>query len=115
VDVIVARDEFAKNHPDLTIRLLKVIKRTVLWYNEHLEESLGILASILGIDKEVFRPLLLAMPPLLALKPEDRASILETVKYLRDSGIIAADLRDSQIFDDRFAREAGIYDGGKGY
>jgi sulfonate transport system substrate-binding protein len=115
VDVIVARDEFAKTYPDLTVRLLKVIKRTVLWYNEHLEESLDIFASILSMDKEAFRPLILSMPPLLALKPEDRASILETVKYLRDSGIIAADLRNSQIFDDSFAREAGIYDGGEGY
>jgi sulfonate transport system substrate-binding protein len=115
VDVIVARDEFVKNHPDLTVRLLKVIKRTVLWYNEHLEESLDILASILGLNKEVFRPLILATPPLLALKPEDRVAILETVKYLRDNGIITADLKDPQIFDDSFARQAGIYDGGKGY
>jgi sulfonate transport system substrate-binding protein len=115
VDVIVARDEFVKTYPDLTARFLKVIKRTVIWYNEHLEESLDILASYLSINKEVFRPLIFAMPPLLALKPEDRNSILETVKYLRDNGIITADLKDSQIFDDSFAREAGIYDGGRGY
>jgi sulfonate transport system substrate-binding protein len=115
VDVIVGRDEFVKTHPDLTVRLLKVIKRTVLWYNEHQEESLDILASYLSINKEVFRPLLLATPPLLALKPEDRNSILETAKYLRDSGIITANPTESRIFDDSFAREAGIYDGGKGY
>jgi sulfonate transport system substrate-binding protein len=115
VDVIVARDKFVKTYPDLAVRLLKVIKRTVLWYNEHQEESLDILASYLSINKEVFRPLILAMPPLLALKPEDKNSILETAKYLRDSGIITADLREERIFDDRFAREAGIYDGGQGY
>jgi aliphatic sulfonates family ABC transporter substrate-binding protein len=115
VDVIVARDEFVKTYPDLTVRLLKVIKRTVIWYNEHLEESLDILASFLSLNKEVFRPLILATPPLLALKPEDKNSILETVQYLRDSGIISVNLRESQIFDDSFAREAGIYDGGQGY
>jgi ABC-type nitrate/sulfonate/bicarbonate transport system substrate-binding protein len=115
VDVIVARDDFVKKNPDLAIRLLRVIKRTAIWYNEHREESLEILAAFSGINKEVIRPLLVSMPPQLALKEEDKASILETVQYLRKSGIITADVTAAQIFNDTFAQKAGIYDNGAGY
>ncbi|MDR3284034.1 MAG: NrtA/SsuA/CpmA family ABC transporter substrate-binding protein [Treponema sp.] len=115
IDVLVARDDFVKQHPDVAVRLLRVIKRTAIWYNEHSEESLEILTAFLGIDKEVIRPLLASMPPQLALKKEDKTSILETVQYLRKNGIITANVTAAQIFNDAFAKEAGIYDNGKGY
>ena len=115
LSVIVGRDDFVKQYPDLTTRFLKVIKRAVVWYNENFEESLDILAAAVSIDKEVLRAPTLAMPPLLALSGPNKASILEVGQYLRQSGIISVNLTEAGVFNDRYAKEAGIYDGGKGY
>jgi sulfonate transport system substrate-binding protein len=115
LSVIVVRNDFVNTHPDVVIRFLKVIKRAAVWYNENFEESLDILAASVSIDKEILREPTLSMPPLLALDSADKASILEVARYLKESGVIIEEPLDAHIFNDSYAREAGIYDGGEGY
>ncbi len=108
INVIVGRTEFTKEHPDLAVRFLKVIKKTAEWRDSNFEESLGILAKRTGVDKEALRASASSMPPLLALKDSHKQAILETAQYLKNNNIIRRDLTVEQIFNDEYAVKAGI-------
>ncbi len=108
INVIVARTEFLEQYPEIAARFLKVLKKTAEWRDENFEESLSILATRSSIDKESIRALLSSLPPLLALSDSHKQAILETAQYLKDNEIITEDLTAADIFNDSYAKEAGI-------
>jgi aliphatic sulfonates family ABC transporter substrate-binding protein len=115
MSVFVARDGFAAEYPELVTRFLKAIRRAVLWRNDNFEESLAIMAKRIGLDPEILRISLELTPPKLALNEQHRAAILETSEYLYKNGITAEKITPTQAFEDKYAKEAGIYDGNPGY
>lgn len=115
ISVFVARDGFAAENPELVTRFLKAIRRAALWRNDNFEESLAIIANRVGLDPEILRISLELSPPKLALTEQYRAAILETSEYLYKNGITAEKTTSVQAFEDKYAKEAGIYDGNPGY
>jgi sulfonate transport system substrate-binding protein len=115
MSVFVARDSFTSEYPELAVKFLKAIRRAVLWRNENFEESLILTANRIGIDPEILRISLELTPPKLALNEQHRAAILETSDYLYKNGITAEKITAAQAFEDKYAKEAGIYDGNPGY
>ncbi|HWQ78450.1 MAG TPA: NrtA/SsuA/CpmA family ABC transporter substrate-binding protein, partial [Anaerovoracaceae bacterium] len=108
INVIVGRTEFTEKYPDLTVRFLKVLQKTVEWRNANFEESLEITANRIGVNKEDIRAALTSMPPVLALDDEKKQAILETAKYLKDNNLITKELTVDELFNDTYAKEAGI-------
>lgn len=52
---VIARSQFTEEHPDLTIRFLKVYERARLFEEENREEAVDLYANARKIDKEVVR------------------------------------------------------------
>ena len=108
VSVIVARTRFTKEHPQLAVRFLKVMKETAAWRSQHFEQSLDIIAKQTGISADTLRPGLEATPPMLNLDNDSQQSLLATAQYLKNSNIIKQDVTIKQIFNDQYAKAAGI-------
>ena len=108
VNVIVARTRFTKEHPQLAVRFLKVMKETAAWKNQHFDQSLDIIAKQTGISADTLRPGLVSMPPMLKLDSDAQQSLLATAKYLKDNNVIKKDLTIQQILNDQYAKSAGI-------
>jgi sulfonate transport system substrate-binding protein len=89
--VLNVREAFAKEHPDLVIRVLRVYERGREWSLAHPKELGAILAKAARIDTEVAAKQLertdLSSP---SLEPKPRASILAAGFALQKSGVIDA-------------------------
>lgn len=108
VSLIVARDEFARAHPDVVARYLKVYARTDKWAAEHQEEALAILQKATGYKPDLLRPLFTRVTRGMGLRPSAVRSVAETSRFLYDNRIIRRQVDVKDLFDPTYLRLAGI-------
>jgi taurine transport system substrate-binding protein len=78
-DIVVVGDKFSEKFPDLVTRFLSVVDRSTLYYREHPEESVPLIAEIAGLE------------------PEQTGDILSKMKFLvRDEQLSSAWLGTSE-------------------
>jgi sulfonate transport system substrate-binding protein len=108
VNVIIARNGFSHQYPELVERLLAVFQRTLEWRNSHFEESVGIYARAVGLEPDLLREYMRKSLLILDLDDERRASVVDTAQTLYQYGYITRKLTEQDIFNDRYGIAAGV-------
>ncbi|MBP1995346.1 aliphatic sulfonate ABC transporter substrate-binding protein [Paenibacillus eucommiae] len=105
--VMIGRDKFLKDHPDLTALYLKVYQKAVDWVGQNLDEAADILATEKKMDKALVKTLLenthyINEP----ISPEIADAIQSTADILLESGTIKEKLDVSKVYDNSFFEES---------
>jgi aliphatic sulfonates family ABC transporter substrate-binding protein len=108
VNVIAARIDFIEKNPDVTIAFLRAVQKAAKWRAENFEESLAIVGDWTGTDKEVLRKSSETSLTLLLLDESAKDAVLTSAGILFRGGILPELPAKELLFDDRFAKEAGL-------
>jgi len=108
VSLVIARDAFAKAHPDVVARYLKVYARADQWAADHQEEALAILQKATGYKPALLRPLFTEVKRGMGFSPEAVKSVAQTSAFLYDNHIIRRPVDVKDLFDPTYLRLAGI-------
>ncbi|MGL4107150.1 ABC transporter substrate-binding protein [Clostridium sp. LP20] len=108
VNVIVGKEEFLKNNPELSSRLLKVFNKAVKWSSDNREETLNLIEKRSGIKKEVMRAGFEKFDQSLILDKKKIDSISDTIEYLKKNNTIREEVKIEDLIDTSYLKEAGI-------
>jgi sulfonate transport system substrate-binding protein len=108
VSLIIARNEFAKTHPDVVARYLKVYARADKWLLDHPDEGLALLTKLTGYKSEQLRPLLTKTKHGLGFRPDAVASVAQTANFLFENRIARKQVDVKDLFDPTYLKLAGI-------
>jgi len=101
--VMIGRDKFLKEHPDLAAVYLKVYQQTVDWVAQNPDEAAEILASEKKMDKALVKTLVektkYINDPITA---ETQDAIQTTADILLESGTIKEKLDASKVYDNSY-------------
>ncbi|WP_164775470.1 aliphatic sulfonate ABC transporter substrate-binding protein [Paenibacillus glycanilyticus] len=105
--VMIGRDKFLKDHPDLTALYLKVYQQTVDWVKANMDEAVTILATEKKMDPELVRTLLenthyINEP----VSGEIEAAMQSTADILEATGTVDTKVDISKVYDNSFLNEA---------
>ncbi|MFF2092353.1 ABC transporter substrate-binding protein [Paenibacillus sp. NPDC058174] len=105
--VMIGRDQFLKDHPDLAALYLKVYQQTVEWVAGHLDEAVTILATEKKMDPELVRTLIsnthyINEP----VSPEIEGAMQSTADILEATGTVKKKVDISKVYDNSFITEA---------
>lgn len=101
--VMIGRDKFLQEHPDLTALYLKVYQKAVDWVGQNIDEAADILATEKKMDKALVKTLLenthyINEP----ITDETAAAIQSTADILLESGTIKEKLVVSKVYDNSY-------------
>lgn len=108
VDVIIAQNSFLKQHPDIAVRLLKVLNKTAKWIEANPEETIKIISKDTGVAEDVLKPGFDKTSHNLNITDEGIQSVKDTAKFLRENNIIRKDVNVDNLIDLSYAKKAGI-------
>lgn len=105
--VMIGRDKFLKDHPDLTALYLKVYQQTVEWVKANMDEAVTILATEKKMDPELVRTLLenthyINEP----VSGEVEAAMQSTADILAATGTVDTKVDISKVYDNSYLSEA---------
>ncbi|MFD7521130.1 aliphatic sulfonate ABC transporter substrate-binding protein [Paenibacillus chitinolyticus] len=104
---IVARSEFTREHPELTVLFLKTYEEARLWLTEHQEEAVGILAKAKKLDPEIVRKVLSNLEPLNAvITPEFVEAQQSTADFMLSQDAIKQKIDVTKVVDNSFIEQA---------
>lgn len=104
---VIARTDFIKEHPELTVLFLKVYEKARLYQNEHREETIEIFADSRKIDKEVVRRVLENNEAFnLPISNEIINTQQETADFQYELGIIPTKIDTSEVVDNTYIEKA---------
>ncbi|MFE6795824.1 aliphatic sulfonate ABC transporter substrate-binding protein [Paenibacillus chitinolyticus] len=104
---IVARSEFTREHPELTVLFLKTYEEARLWLTEHQEEAVGILAKAKKLDPEIVRKVLSNLEPLNAvITPEFVEAQQSTADFMLLQDAIKQKIDVTKVVDNSFIEQA---------
>ncbi|WP_051236216.1 ABC transporter substrate-binding protein [Paenibacillus pinihumi] len=105
--VMIGRDQFLKDHPDLTALYLKVYQQTVEWVASHLDEAADILATEKKMDVKLVRTLLANTHYINdPVTPEVEGAMQTTANILETTGTVKAKVDISKVYDNSYLTEA---------
>lgn len=108
VMVIASPQTFLKEHGDITVRLLKVLDKTVKWIKANRDEAIAIVAKDTGLDKSLIEPVFNTSTFDLAIPDKDVQSIKDTATFIHEHKIIRKTVNVNQLIDRSYLRKAGI-------
>ena len=104
--VLVATEEFRKEHGDIIVRFLKVLQRALDYYEENKEECWGILAKYCDADEELMEHYMEDYDCTLGLTEEDKAYMEHVYDFLYSHEMLITEIDLSSIYDESFLMEA---------
>ena len=105
--VMIGRDKFIAEHPDLTTAYLKVYQKTVDWVNANKDEAAAILAEQKKMDLDLVKTLVNYTNYINTPVTEDvQAAMQSTADILLDAGTIKNKVDIAKVFDNSFIEEA---------
>ncbi|USB33165.1 aliphatic sulfonate ABC transporter substrate-binding protein [Paenibacillus sp. YPG26] len=105
--VMIGRDEFIKNNPDLTSAYLKVYEKTVKWVNANKDEAAAILAKEKKMELELVKTLVNRTEYInTPVTGEVQAAMQSTADVLLKSGTIREAVDISKVFDNSYIEKA---------
>jgi ABC transporter, substrate-binding protein, aliphatic sulfonates family len=106
--LIASPRKFLSEHEDVTVRLLKVLDKTVKWIKDNREEAIAIVAKDAGIDKSFIEPVFNTSSFDLAIPDKDVKSVKDTARFLRKNGIIRKTVSVDELINRSYLKKAGI-------
>ncbi|MDR1977788.1 MAG: aliphatic sulfonate ABC transporter substrate-binding protein [Synergistaceae bacterium] len=106
--IIIGRKSFLEEHPELTVRLLKVLDRSEKWSREHVEESVKLLSKRTGVAESAYRSSFKAIDFSLYLDEKRIDALADTEAFLFGQGTIRKDFDLREFIDASFLEKAGV-------
>ena len=97
--VVIATDQFIKEHPDQLRKFLKIHVEATEYLNSHKDESASIVAKTLGTDPEVEKRAFQNMKFLAVPTGSSIDNVLKFVEIEKQLGYIKKDLKRDDIFN----------------
>jgi len=105
---IIARADFLKAHPDIPVRLLKIFDRANRWAKANPDKAIALVAKSVGFKPEAIRPAFEKNDLDLRITPQARRSMEESAAFLRENGVIRANVDVADLIDTRYLVAAGL-------
>jgi sulfonate transport system substrate-binding protein len=105
---IIARADFLKAHPDIPVRLLKIFDRANRWAKANPDKAVALVAKSVGFKPEAIRPAFEKNDLDLRITPQARRSMEESAAFLRENGVIRANVDVADLIDTRYLVAAGL-------
>lgn len=108
-NLLIGREEFVKEHPEVVTGVLKVLERAKQWIDENPEETVDIFVSLTGEDKEVAQVSFESRSRSISID-EDKfiAPIQRTLDFLISQGTIDDSLTIDDIVDTSYYENSGV-------
>jgi sulfonate transport system substrate-binding protein len=104
---IIARSDFTEEHPDLTVRFLKVYEKARRWQNEHFDEAVSIYAKAKKLDEKVVARSLRNNPPLNEPITDDIIKAQQkTADFQYSQKVIKTKIDTSKVVDNQYIKKA---------
>ncbi|GKU84722.1 ABC transporter substrate-binding protein [Niallia sp. NCCP-28] len=104
----VVSESFAKNHPEIVERVLKVLDKAEKWSQEHPDKAIEDISKLYGTDKKIVEKSMSRINYDIRLKEEAIDSIGETSKALRENKVIRKDVDVNDLVDASYLEKIGI-------
>lgn len=104
----IVSESFAKEHPDIVKRVLKVLDKAEKWSRENPEKTIEYLSKVYGTDREI---LVKSTPRInydIRLTTEAVQSIKDTAAALKESKVIRKDVNVDDLVDASFLKSIGV-------
>ncbi len=108
-NLLIGREEFLKEHPEVVIGVLKVLEKTKQWIDENPEETVDTFVKLTGTDKEVAKVSFESRTRSISID-EDKfvAPIQRTLDFLKSQGTIEDMLTIEDIVDTSYYENSGV-------
>lgn len=109
INVILARNEFLEEHPDLATRMMKVFEKANTWAKENKKEAIEIVANSSDeVTEDVLESIYDTTEFSTVFSDEQVDSLMKTVDFLHDQEVILNKPTLEDLFDDKYLKDAGI-------
>ncbi|AGK98874.1 ABC transporter substrate-binding protein [Clostridium pasteurianum] len=108
VNVIIAKNSFLKEHPDVTVRLLKVLDKSARWIKDNKKEAVDIVSKDTGISPSALEPIFDKNILDINFTDEEVKSVDDTTKFLKENNVIRKDVKVTDLIDRSYLKKAGI-------
>lgn len=105
LSVIVARNDFAQQHPDIMERLLKVNQRVVDYIKAHPDEAAELISKESKLPVVAFSRVIKDTDWDTTILPEDIAAFQKVKDFLKDTKVLKKDFDLQELFDDRYLKK----------
>jgi sulfonate transport system substrate-binding protein len=106
--VIIGTADFLEKYPELVIRLLKVLDKSVQWSDEHRAESVKILSKRNGVAESAYEASFRSQNLELYLDEERINALVGIEEFLYEQGTIRKHFNLRDFIDTSFLEKAGI-------
>jgi sulfonate transport system substrate-binding protein len=104
---LIVRSQFAKEHPDLTVKFLKVYEQARLWEKQHFNEAVSIYASAKHLDKQVVASALKSNPSTnVPITNKIIHAQQKTADFQYSKNIIHSKIDTSKVVDNQYINKA---------
>lgn len=107
-NVIMVRNEFAQQYPDIVKRVLKVYAKTIQWVAENPQETNEILSKETGVSLELVQKATIPNKYDLRITDDVIQSIEETQTFLKGNGILKRDVDLKDLIDISYLKAIGV-------
>lgn len=104
--VLVATEEFRKEHGDIIVRFLKVLQQALDYYDENKEECWEILAEYCDADAELMEHYMEDYDCTLGLTDADKEYMARVYDFLYSHEMLITEIDLADIYDESFLTEA---------
>jgi len=108
ISFVIADNAFLQKHPDITVRILKVLDRAKVWINENQEEALKTIGADAGMDPEVLRPVLIKADLNMTILPDDIVWVEKTADFMYKQNLTETKVNVGDLIDTGYLKAAGI-------
>lgn len=109
VNLLVGREDFVEEHPDVVTGVLKVLEKTKKWIDENPEETVDLFVKQTGTDPEAAQVSFESRSRSISIAEDKfKDPIQRTIDFLVSQGTIADSITVDDIIDTTYYEEAGI-------
>lgn len=105
VAVFLARDEFARQYPDLTARFLKANEKAAEFIRNHPDEALTLISKESKLPTAALTKIVKETDWDSKITPEDVAAFQSVKDFLQETKVLKKDFTITDLFDDQYLRK----------
>lgn len=109
VTLVLARDDFAKQNPEIVSRVLKVFNETNEWIKNNQDEAVKIVADYFGITEEAALKYYTTREWNIGWSDKLTKTLEATIEYEYSQGLITSKPDVSKLYDTSYLEAAGLY------
>lgn len=106
-EFLITRTKFAKEHPELVEKFLKVYEKARVWQDANLDEAIKVYTSVKKIDAEIVKEVFNHDKPILVpVTKEIIAEQQKTADFQYKLGSIKKEIKTEKVVDNSFVEKA---------